>query len=380
MRIAPISIYDVPAQQAWLEDMAARGRFLSAYWSGIFALAWFTKGEPKAVRYRLEPMAVKAEYPDAAQREVYRSLGWEYVTTAGKTMYVWRCDDPAAPELHTEPETEARAYDRLRRALRRVNILALLVSLALLVLLAALPLLSGPDYFRQQVESWRPAAITAAVGFAFFFLLWQTFRQAWALRRFLRTLRAGVSVEHRGPYRFSRALSCVMAVSYICFLAAQIADIAQPNSWTPQPLDSFAEPVPCVALLEPEDMRAIRWKNWLTAEQWWTFEDGRYSQEVLEAAEMEEYPFSEGRYYRLRLPWHAPRLVDSILAGYRDQGWAVTMLEAPDLDGCWLTDTGDGWQLLTLRLGPQVWDISARNCGDLRDRVAEYAAVLAEFQ
>ncbi len=124
MRIAPISIYDVPAQQAWLEDMAARGYFLSEYQAGVFTLASFTKVGPEAVRYRLEPMAAKEAYPDAARREVYRSLGWEYVSTAGKTMYVWRCDDPAAPELHTEPETEARAYDRLRRALRRVNALA----------------------------------------------------------------------------------------------------------------------------------------------------------------------------------------------------------------------------------------------------------------
>ena len=36
-------------------------------------------------------------------------MGWEYVDTSGKSMYLWRCDDPDAPELHTDPETEAQA-------------------------------------------------------------------------------------------------------------------------------------------------------------------------------------------------------------------------------------------------------------------------------
>lgn len=377
MRIAPISIYDVPAQQAWMEDMAARGRFLSEYRAGIFCLASFTRGEPKAVRYRLEPMAGKAAYPDMERREVYRSLGWEYVTTAGEVMYIWRCDDPDAPELHTEPETEGRAYDRMCRALRWVNGLAFLLLMAPLAAILLGRLDGGPDYFRRQVENWQPAAIGAAVWFAYFFGLWQLCRESLALRRFRRTLRAGVPVSHRRPYRFSRGLSCVMAVSYVCLLAAQAGNLLQPRSWTPLPLDSFEEPIPCVVLTVPENAGAIRWKNWRTAEQWWTIEDEWASRDMAEMGRMEESLFCEARYYRMRLPWQSGRLVDSILAGYGDRGWSTEPLETAGLDEAWVTDTGDGCRFLTLRLGDQVWDVSGRNCGDLTERLDEYAAVLA---
>lgn len=97
-----------------------QGPLLSEYKNGIFSLASFTRESPKAVRYRLEPAGGR-EYPPLEQRQVYRSLGWDHVTTAGREMYVWRCDDPNAPELHTEPETEARAYDRLVRQYQRLD-------------------------------------------------------------------------------------------------------------------------------------------------------------------------------------------------------------------------------------------------------------------
>ena len=97
MRIAPISVFDISAQQAWLEDMAARGWFLKDYSSDIFSLTSFSKGEPKAVRYRLGPVTPGEASPGVERREVYRGFGWEYVTTIGKELYVWRSDDPAAP-------------------------------------------------------------------------------------------------------------------------------------------------------------------------------------------------------------------------------------------------------------------------------------------
>ncbi|MFR6185070.1 MAG: DUF2812 domain-containing protein [Lawsonibacter sp.] len=57
-------------------------------------MAVFEKGEPKAVRYRLEPAPVKESCPDPERLAAYRSMGWEYVDTSGKSMHLWRCDDP----------------------------------------------------------------------------------------------------------------------------------------------------------------------------------------------------------------------------------------------------------------------------------------------
>ena len=54
MRLRPISIYNVPAYQAWLEDQAAKGAFLYDFYCSFFAR--FESGEPRVVRYRLQPL------------------------------------------------------------------------------------------------------------------------------------------------------------------------------------------------------------------------------------------------------------------------------------------------------------------------------------
>lgn len=82
MKLMPWNLYDVSAQQAWLEDQAARGWFATSV-PGIFFLAVFEKGEPKVVRYRLEPAPVKESRPDPERLAAYRAMGWEYVDTSG---------------------------------------------------------------------------------------------------------------------------------------------------------------------------------------------------------------------------------------------------------------------------------------------------------
>ena len=108
IKLMPGYVEDVAAWQARLEDLAAKGWFYVPSWI-LFRFASFERGRPKTVRYRLEPAAKKEGCPDWERRETYRALGWEYVDTIGKTMHLWRCDDPEAPELHTDPETEKRS-------------------------------------------------------------------------------------------------------------------------------------------------------------------------------------------------------------------------------------------------------------------------------
>ena len=86
LKLMPMNIYDVAAQQARMEDQAARGWFAVSV-PGIFFLAVFEKGEPKAVRYRLEPAPVKESCPDPERLAAYQSMGWEYVDTSGKSMH-----------------------------------------------------------------------------------------------------------------------------------------------------------------------------------------------------------------------------------------------------------------------------------------------------
>ena len=177
---------DVAAWQARLEDLAAKGWFYVPSWIW-FGFASFEWGTPKAVRYRLEPAAKKEKCPDWERRDTYRFLGWEYVDTIGKTMHLWRCDDPEAPELHTDPETEARAYDRLSRQ-ERINkylswgILAVLVGLIAFTLYS-----SGETYLAHLVGSWLPLwYLAACVGF-----FWAVGKMARWQTRVLRRLHTG---------------------------------------------------------------------------------------------------------------------------------------------------------------------------------------------
>ena len=154
LKLMPMNIYDVAAQQARMEDQAARGWFAVSV-PGIFFLAVFEKGEPKAVRYRLEPAPVKESCPDPERLAAYQSMGWEYVDTSGKPMHLWRCDDPDAPELHTDPETEAQAYDRLFRRQQKVTQFWAAVT-ALLAVLAVQTLLTERTLLVWSVQEWKP--------------------------------------------------------------------------------------------------------------------------------------------------------------------------------------------------------------------------------
>ena len=104
LKLMPMNIYDVAAQQARMEDQAARGWFAVSV-PGIFFLAVFEKGEPKAVRYRLEPAPVKESCPDPERLAAYRSMGWEYVDTSGASgsSHRHRCMDLPEVSTYSQP-------------------------------------------------------------------------------------------------------------------------------------------------------------------------------------------------------------------------------------------------------------------------------------
>lgn len=308
LKLMPMNIYDVAAQQARMEDQAARGWFAVSV-PGIFFLAVFEKGEPKAVRYRLEPAPVKESCPDPERLAAYQSMGWEYVDTSGKSMHLWRCDDPDAPELHTDPETEAQAYDRLFRRQQKVTQFWAAVT-ALLAVLAVQTLLTERTLLVWSVQEWKPLWREAAYWGFLLALALAAFRQWWSLRRYLRPLRAGVPVCHRRPYRLACGLSLAIMLLWGIYIASLCADMADPRSRPFEPAETFDEPVPYITEKGLQEVQAIHWDNWLTTDQWWTFEG------------MGDWE-TENRYYRLRFPWLADDLVDGILADYQEKGWPI---------------------------------------------------------
>ena len=122
-RIPPCSEYNVPAMERWLEDMAAKGLHLST--DGFFGLAaTFEEGPPKRERFRLEPTTTKGgilsnEYaPDEKTQALCAQMGWTYRARRGQ-FHIWSCDDPHAPELHTDPQIQAMSVAALGKHLRK---------------------------------------------------------------------------------------------------------------------------------------------------------------------------------------------------------------------------------------------------------------------
>ena len=367
IRLMPGFVEDVAAWQARLEDLAAKGWFYVPSRT-FFYLASFRRGEPRTVRYRLEPTAKKEKCPDQDRRDTYRALGWAYVDTISKTMHLWRCDDPEAPELHTDPETEARAYDRLSQQERVSQWIGIGTLLLCAVLIGVNVSASGGANFSHMVQSWSPLwRIAAWIGF-FAAAISMAGWQVHVLRRRLKTMKAGVEVPHRRPYRRSCVLAMVINLLWVFYFVSLWANLMEPNRRPFEPAETFDEPVPYVTEKGPGEVHAIHWDNWLTTDQWWTYEDmGGWE--------------TQNRYYRLRFPWTADNLVDSILAGYQENGWPVTAWEVPGLDEAWVSTRSDyGYWFLVVRLGDQVWRISTGTTEPTAELAARYAAVLAEFQ
>ena len=92
-RLCLVDGMDLDHIEGWLESMAARG--LHYDHSDAF-LFHFRRGEPAAVRYRLEPRGT-LDCPEGMEH--CRTLGWELTGYMGKGFSLFRTWEPDAPEL-----------------------------------------------------------------------------------------------------------------------------------------------------------------------------------------------------------------------------------------------------------------------------------------
>lgn len=202
----PISIYDVAAVETWLEDLARRG-YRPIGFTGI--RADLLPDEPRESRFRLQPLQRRKETLDPERVEAYRVMGWQLVGQLGP-FWVWRCDDPAAPELDTDPVVQGEGYRYLKRRmiLRTVGWgLAWLVMSAVLILATAMAslesILSNASRLGFVARPLISAFFMVTIGVE----IWLDARNTW---RLWRTLAAGVPLERPKPYRRQQLLGSVV--------------------------------------------------------------------------------------------------------------------------------------------------------------------------
>ena len=126
-KILPVSLYDIPGTERWLEQMANEGLFPAKLGNlGSYRAVFVPNGVP-GTRFRIEPGRRddgNDPYPDPVQREMYREAGWEYAFPFGYDalgnafFFLYYTTDPSAPELHTDLVTRGMAFARLRNKLR----------------------------------------------------------------------------------------------------------------------------------------------------------------------------------------------------------------------------------------------------------------------
>lgn len=195
----PISIYDVAAVETWLEDLARKGENPVCFTGSRVDLLL---DEPWECRFRLQPLQRWKEALDPERVEAYRSMGWRLVGQLGP-FWVWRCDDPNAPELDTDPVVQGEGYRYLKRRMIFRTVGGGLIWLAMtayFILAVALSVASLENLLRNA--SWLGFVAAPLVAAALLTILgvqlWLDARNTW---RLWKTLTAGVPLERPKPYR-----------------------------------------------------------------------------------------------------------------------------------------------------------------------------------
>ncbi len=243
-RLPPCPAHDVEGTESWLSDMAKRGYMLSG--DGFFlGFGIFEKTPPRDVRFRLEAAKRRAGLldnedgsPDAEARELGESLGWRYVALRGD-FQIYCSEEPAAPELNTDPQVQALA---LRRLLRSERISAIM-SLAWLALAAWLFFWRGSIVLMFLEKGfWRVLVCAVIIVWGFI----DSLLRLRYLQRLKKRLSDGVEPEHgknwrRGALRYRVQYAAFIVLS-AAFIATQLAGLLHQEERIS--LDDYSAPLP----------------------------------------------------------------------------------------------------------------------------------------
>ena len=153
-RLPPCSLYDIQGMQDWLDEMALQGLFFQRF-SRFDNSAILQTGEPRPVRYRLDPVG-RSKKEDRLRREPYAQMGWEFLDAQPRLYSVYSCQAPEAPELHSDPVTLGYA---LNNAIRQQISFWGRFTLGLALLLSVLFFLISGRLFEELLFMERPRSL-----------------------------------------------------------------------------------------------------------------------------------------------------------------------------------------------------------------------------
>ena len=258
-RICPCFAHDMEGIQTWLEDMAKEGLMMEPEGRTLTIFS-FRRGTPQKVRYRLEAVAPRglwsaSDGPDWEMRKTFAQMGWKYLDYFG-SFHIYRCDDPQAPELNTDPTVQATTLQSLKDQQKSAATHAVLYPLfyTLITNRAISP-------FRLAVTagSWLPLSIIGFLLWAFVSSLCTIIR----LGRYQKRLRAGESLTCRKEWRQAAHLAKWLRLlpgTLILILLVSLGILLQKTT-DRQPLDAAPAVLPFVTLEEVFPEAEIYWET-----------------------------------------------------------------------------------------------------------------------
>lgn len=388
--LRPANAYDVAANETWLEDMAREGYRLVGMtaWRGVFE-----KTEPFTCRYRMQPLPKKEAAPPPEVTEAYRDLGWEYAGTIRGAFHVWRCEDPAAPELDTDPVVQGMGYRYLKGKMLRDGVWSVFLLAVLAALYVLLPTVTSTPLL-DSLETIPGRVLSGAVGSILLAAL--AVSEVYSIGRLLRSLNAGIPLDRPRPYRRQKWLArgLVLCLGYVWiagFLGGgrTIDGGSLSRGWDAG--DSHFVPkagvvyVDLAGLEGAEDTEFFECRTKIHAlcpRMYFT------RQLSLDSVEEEPQPGGsypvrssvETTYYRMLTEGLAGRLTEELIqrriASFGVDGHPeLAAVQTEGLDGFWWGEDRY-YQFAVARLGRQVLFIQYEGDSDLRQAGAYFAALL----
>ncbi|MBR5471537.1 MAG: DUF2812 domain-containing protein [Oscillibacter sp.] len=219
--IAPQEMWDPAAIEQWLEEEARRG------WRITDCSGWFAKFkrvEPQECRMRVYPCDPEAKEAWQERIAVYEEMGWQFAVALGMDFEVYYCDDPTIPELDTDPEVFAMAWQEPLRKSWRYGWMLLAAMLAVVLIVLVSMLIVGETLLEYLLEAeFRMLFLLLVIMPVFTVLTVWRLRQIYQARK---KLAAGIRHTTGDNWRRSRSRWRVSVVIVLAFwLGAWMADI-----------------------------------------------------------------------------------------------------------------------------------------------------------
>lgn len=389
-KILPLSIYDIPGIERWLEEQASNGLFPT------FIDAWvtFTPNAVAGTRFRLEPYGKIGTEPTEEQLMIYREAGWEYAFAVGKVYFLFYTTNPEAVELYSDHESRGLSIERLEQRVhkyqrtRRVIYSLLAVALVWALFFHQSKYDVQPDRFARMplllLELCSPILLIFLIIAAFSW--WRNRRDIRILSETCRALKEGFSPPASpGPskgiiweQKIALALIPVLLILTVISYMGTHGNMAKP-------LDSFSLPYVVLQELEQEEVVAYQTlfgfdehyeeENLaehhlsLLAPVWYEVLQEGYATAAGDYRGFSTYPEADDRfelrytpnldavYFQLLIPALARPVAEAQLDAYRlvNLMWSYEEVDVPDLDFVILADEPDGiWQMIAMGKGNQV--------------------------